>query len=69
MRVEQQVFPRAAACVFTTDGAARLYRDRYPALADRMHVIENGYDEESFVPPSARWRAVNRCTRCADAAA
>ena len=49
LRVEQNTFPRAAASVFTTEGAARLYRERYPALADRMHVIENGYDEESFV--------------------
>ena len=47
-RVEEQVFPRAAACVFATDGAARLYRDRYPAAAGRIRVIENGYDEESF---------------------
>src|SRR5262249_16418615 len=49
LRVEQNTFPHAAASVFTTEGAARLYRQRYPALADRMHVIENGYDEESFV--------------------
>jgi len=35
--------------VFTTPGAARIYQQHYPANADRMVVIENGYDEESFV--------------------
>ena len=33
---------------FTTPGAAREYRRRYPAAADRIRVLENGFDEESF---------------------
>jgi hypothetical protein len=31
----------------STPGAAREYR-RYPAAADRIRVLENGFDEESF---------------------
>jgi hypothetical protein len=34
--------------VFTTPGAATQYRLRYPARADRISVIENGYDDEMF---------------------
>jgi glycosyltransferase involved in cell wall biosynthesis len=51
--VEETAFRDAAACVFTTPGAARLYRERYPALAHKVHVIENGYDEESFAGTGA----------------
>jgi len=46
--VEADAVARARYCVFTTPGAAQLYRERYPSLADRMMVLENGYDEESF---------------------
>ncbi len=47
--IEDTALHRAASSVFTTPGAAELYRDRYPELpADRVRVIENGYDEESF---------------------
>jgi len=48
LRVEQKVFAQATRMVFTTPGAARLYRERYPAKADRIRVIENGYNETSF---------------------
>ncbi len=48
VRIEQQAARQARACVFTTRGAATLYRERYPAARDRMVVIPNGYDEESF---------------------
>ncbi|WP_157264896.1 glycosyltransferase [Azohydromonas aeria] len=47
--IERNVIAQASACVFTTPSAARLYRDRYPQAADRMSVLENGFDEESFV--------------------
>lgn len=40
--------PKPAFCVFTTPGAARIYQQRYPTHAERMVVLENGYDEESF---------------------
>lgn len=51
--IEADVAARAACCVFTTPGAARMYQHRFPNAAQRMQVLENGYDEESFAsaPP------------------
>lgn len=50
-RIEEDVFRHAAASTFTTPGAVRYYRQRYPAVDPaRMVLIENGYDEESFPP-------------------
>ena len=46
--VERKVFAQASRMVFTTPGAAKLYTQRYPAAAERIKVIENGYDEASF---------------------
>ena len=46
--IERHAVLNAAATTFTTPGAARVYRERYPAGAHRVRVIENGYDEESF---------------------
>ena len=46
--IEEHALLHAAASTFTTPGAARVYRERYPAAAARVRVIENGYDEESF---------------------
>lgn len=53
--IEADAAARARYCVFTTPGAAGMYRRRYPAAASRMVVLENGYDEESFafLPPPA----------------
>jgi hypothetical protein len=48
--IETRAAADAAYCVFTTPSAARLYQARYPSAADRMVVVENGYDEESFSP-------------------
>ena len=47
-RIEEDALAHARFSVFTTPGAARVYRERYPACASRVEVIENGYDEESF---------------------
>lgn len=48
-RIEACAMERAQSAVFVTPGAARMYRERYPRLPeDRIAVIENGYDEESF---------------------
>jgi len=47
-RVEERAIANARFSVFVTPGAARMYRDRYPTMADRIVVIENGFDEESF---------------------
>ena len=47
--IEESVFRHASCSVFVTPGAARMYRDRYPQLPpNRIEIIENGYDEESF---------------------
>ena len=47
--IEADATEHATFCVFTTPSAARDYRQRYPTRADRMIVLENGYDEESFI--------------------
>jgi len=48
-RIEESTLSRAAFSVFSTPGAARTYRERYPDLGpERIAVIENGYDEESY---------------------
>lgn len=47
-RIEERAFLRAAACTFTTPGAASLYRARYPESRASIEIIENGYDEEAF---------------------
>ena len=46
--IEEDAARNASRCVFTTPGAVRTYRARYPQGADRMALIENGFDEESF---------------------
>lgn len=46
--IESTALDRAGITTFTTPGAARVYQQRYPACAHRVHVLENGYDEESF---------------------
>jgi len=47
-RVEKRTIDQARFSVFTTPGAARDYKQRYPLAASRINVIENGFDEESF---------------------
>jgi hypothetical protein len=47
-RIERSAVARAACSIFTTRGAAAMYRSRYPESAERIRVIENGFDEESF---------------------
>ena len=47
-RLERAIFEQAAACVFTTPGAAQEYRQRFPEQAAKVTVIENGFDEETF---------------------
>ncbi len=46
--IEERAVAEARFSTFTTPGAAREYRQRYPAAADRIRVLENGFDEESF---------------------
>ncbi|HYM43366.1 MAG TPA: glycosyltransferase [Steroidobacteraceae bacterium] len=48
-KLESRVFETAAAAVVVTPGAAATYRARFPQFrADRLVVIENGYDEDTF---------------------
>lgn len=51
--IEEQAIEHAQLCMFTTPGAARAYRERYPGAAARIELLENGYDEESFVTAQA----------------
>ncbi|RJG07064.1 glycosyltransferase [Noviherbaspirillum cavernae] len=47
--VERRTILNCSHAVFTTPGAANIYRARFPHLpASRFRVIENGYDEENF---------------------
>lgn len=48
VRIEERAVRHARFSVFTTPGAARVYKSRYPEAAQRIVVIENGFDEESF---------------------
>lgn len=52
VEIEKSAVEHAAVCLFTTPGAARVYRERYPASAQKISVLENGYDEQSFVQAS-----------------
>ena len=47
-RIERETITHARVSTFTTPGAAATYRDRYPEHANRLRVVENGYDEETF---------------------
>ena len=47
-RIERSAVTQATCSIFTTRGAAGMYRSRYPENAGRIRVIENGFDEESF---------------------
>lgn len=47
--IEDDAVHRARFTVFTTSGAAAMYRARYPDVdPQRLQVVENGYDEGSF---------------------
>lgn len=48
LNIERATIESAAMSVFTTPGAAALYRLRYPKHAGRITVIENGYDEDDL---------------------
>lgn len=53
--IEERTVMHAARSVFTTAGAAQIYRERYRDLpGDRFAVIENGYDEQTFVSAQAQ---------------
>ena len=49
-KVEEDAVTHSRHCLFTSPGAARLYKERYPFAANRITVLENGYDELTFAP-------------------
>jgi glycosyltransferase involved in cell wall biosynthesis len=53
-RIERNTLEKCARAVFTTRGARGMYAARYPDLpAERLVVIENGYDEAAFEAAAA----------------
>jgi hypothetical protein len=47
--IEQQTIRHCTRAIFTTPGAIRMYRERYPNAAPaKWTLIANGYDEENF---------------------
>ncbi len=53
--IEARALREAALSVFAAPGAARMYRERYPDVpANRVRVIPNGYDHETFAAAEAR---------------
>lgn len=57
-QLESKVFERARRVVVTTPGAARDYRARFPQFGNaNIHIIENGFDEETFANAESRIRA------------
>jgi glycosyltransferase involved in cell wall biosynthesis len=56
--IERSAVRRAAAIVVTTPGAARMMAQRYGGVSgDRIRVIQNGFDEESFARVESEPRA------------
>ncbi len=62
--IERRTVARCRRAVFTTPGALRMYRDRYPAVdAARWAVIGNGYDEENFLSAQRAAERIERAGR------
>lgn len=47
-RIERLAMQHAAHSLFTTPSALAIYRQRYPEAAERLALLENGFDEETF---------------------
>jgi hypothetical protein len=55
-RIEQEAVRYASKLVFVTPGCQRRYRERYADVdTERFALIENGFDEESFVEAERGW--------------
>lgn len=52
-KIEATAIKQATLSTFTTPSAIELYQQRYPERAERLHLLENGYDEETFANASA----------------
>jgi glycosyltransferase involved in cell wall biosynthesis len=53
-RWESKLLEHALSIWCVNDAIADFYRDRYPHLADRVHVVRNGYDEDSLPDLASR---------------
>lgn len=54
-QIEIEVMARAKVATFTSPGAIRAYQRNYPNLpADKLVLLENGYDEDAFVLAASR---------------
>lgn len=52
--LERKTVEHSAVSVFTTPGAVRMYRERYPDMSEsHWRMIPNGFDEENFVHAEA----------------
>ena len=61
--IEERTVAHATRSVFTTPGAAQDYRERYGNVpGERFVVIENGYDEQTFVAAQAHVKRVDPLT-------
>jgi hypothetical protein len=49
--LERRFLRSADAFIANTDEAQRVVRERYPALADRVHLLWNGFDPELRIEP------------------
>jgi glycosyltransferase involved in cell wall biosynthesis len=47
-RMEARTLGQAAGCLVVSPSMAEDFRCRYPALADRFHLLMNGYDEADW---------------------
>lgn len=47
-RIEAMTMRCATRCIFTTEHAAQLHRNRYPFASEKCIVIPNGFDNDAF---------------------
>ena len=59
--VEKLTVRNCTRMTFTTPGALKMYRARYPEVpATRFRLIENGYDEDDFVRATANYQPADK---------
>lgn len=61
-KIEEEVFINSRFAVFTSPSTAKMYLERYNKTLDHTVLIENGYDEESFIGLEAS--AINKGPLC-----
>jgi glycosyltransferase involved in cell wall biosynthesis len=60
---ERRLVEGAARTVFVNDAQRQWHAERYPSAADRMRVVENGYDPEVFGETADELRVEDRPLR------